>query len=123
MARRAEPVPVEPCWAHRIGAGDPSMSDVPTYPEYQGLLELARESVRLDHGFVDPVKLRMLERMPVGTDWRISVVGHSGQRTLMDLHMLLLARGQDINPPLPQWLAEIRAEQAAAEAAREEARL
>jgi hypothetical protein len=94
----------------------------PTYPEYAGLRAMAEESVRLDNRFVDPVKMRMLERIGRGGDWRLSVLGHGAQRTLLDLHMLLLAHGQDIVPPPPKWLADIRAAQAAAEAAREEAR-
>jgi hypothetical protein len=83
----------------------------PAYAEYAGLRALAEESVRRDGRFVDPVKLRMLESLPRDADWRMSVLGHGGQRTVVELHMLLLAHGQDINPPMPAWLAELREEQ------------
>ncbi len=92
----------------------------PDYPEYAGLRALAEESVRRDGDFVDPVKLRMRESSRRDRDWAISVVG-DGRRGLVELHMLLLAEGQDINPPLPGWLAEARAAAAEKNRAEEQA--
>lgn len=78
----------------------------PTYPEYEGLRELAEESVRRDGLFVDPAKLRMRQQMSRGGNWRVAVLGHEGSPTLVEMHMLLLADGQDIDPPLPQWFVD-----------------
>lgn len=89
---------------------------VPTYPEYATLLADAQASVRADHGFVDPVKMRKAQSLRRGHDWRISVVGHAGRTTLVEMHLLLLADERDLTPPLPGWLAKQRAEDAAREA-------
>lgn len=95
---------------------------VPSYPEYAGLRELAQESVRRDGGFVDPVKARMRENIGRGPDWRIAVLGHDRRCTVLEMHMLLLAHGQDITPPAPQWLLDARAEAAQRQAERDAAR-
>lgn len=81
----------------------------PIYPEYEGLRAMAEESVRRDGRFIDPVKRRMYALLPGGYDWRVSVLGHDRSVGLVDMHMLLLAHGQDVEPPMPAWLAELRA--------------
>lgn len=99
----------------------------PTYPEYAGLRAMAEESVRLDGGFVDPAKLRMAQGLG-GGPWQICVLGHDRSRpTVLEMHMLLLARGQDLRPPEPQWYVDAladgrrrRAERAAEEKARDD---
>lgn len=80
----------------------------PDYPEYAGLRAMAEESVRLDGGFVDPIKMRMRQRIG-GGDWQICVLGHNRPDTLVEMHMLLLAHGQLISPPPPQWLVDAHA--------------
>jgi hypothetical protein len=97
--------------------------EAPWYPEYEGLRAMAEESVRLDHGFVDPVKLRWRQRLGRGWDWEVSVIGDGAQESLIDLHMLLIAHGQNLNPPLPPRVARVRAEQEAAARAHEAARV
>lgn len=94
---------------------------VPAYPQYEGLLEMARESVRRDGGFVDPVKLRMAQQLRHRSDWATSVLGGDYSNSLLGMHMLLLAHGQDIDPPLPAWLAEVREKQEAARRREEQA--
>jgi hypothetical protein len=82
--------------------------EVPTYPEYVGLRAMAEESARRDGHFIDPVKLRMYQDLRRDFDWRICVLGHEMAVSDIDMHMLLLANGQDIDPPMPLWLAECR---------------
>lgn len=96
------------------------MSEAP-YPEYEGLLVLAAESLRRDGSFIDPVKWRMMQAVPRNTDWALSVLRTYRRGDPLALHMLLLAHGQDIDPPLPDWLAEVREKQAAARRREEEA--
>lgn len=91
----------------------------PTYPEHEWLVAAAQASVRADNGFVDPVKLRNVQSLPRTHDWRISVLGHDGERTLVEMHMLLLAHEQDLDPPLPQWVVDARAEARRREAERD----
>jgi hypothetical protein len=91
-----------------------SGQEPPAYPEFEGLREMAEESARADGMFVDPVKMRMYQRLGRGVDWQISVLGHRRAVSEVDMHMLLLAAGQDIAPPLPDWLAGRREEQAEA---------
>lgn len=86
----------------------------PTYPEFEGLLEMAQESVRRDGSFIDPVKMRMVQQLPRRSDWATAVLGGNYSNNLLGMHMLLLAHGQDIDPPLPAWLAELREKQAEA---------
>jgi len=92
-----------------------------TYPEYEGLLALAAESLRRDGRFIDPVKFRMLEGLPRDTDWRRSVLADERSSGGMRLHVLLMAHGQDIDPPPPAWLVERRERLAAERRQREEA--
>lgn len=91
------------------------------YPQFEGLLALATESVRRDGGFVDPVKIHMWQRLPRHSDWATSVLGDIDGNGLVGMHMLLLAAGQGIDPPLPAWLARRREEQAAVRRREEEA--
>jgi hypothetical protein len=93
-----------------------------TYAEYEGLLTLAEESLRRDHGFIDPVKFRMLEHLGRDRDWRLSVLADERSKDALRMHVLLLAAGQDINPPLPAWLAEQREQQAEQRRREDEAR-
>jgi hypothetical protein len=94
----------------------------PTYPDYADLLAAAQASVRADGGFVDPVKLRRCDNLHRSRDWRISVLGHDNGCSLLDMHMLLLADARGLEPPMPQWLVDLRAEQDARRFAEEEAR-
>lgn len=94
--------------------------ETPTYPEYDGLKAMAEESVRRDGGFVDPVKLRMAQQIHRNSDWATSVLGGDYRDNLLSMHMLLLAHGQDIDPPRPAWMVELREKQAAARRAQEE---
>lgn len=83
----------------------------PTYPEYENLRADAEASVAADGHFVDPVKLRRVQDLRRSWEWRVSVLGHDDEhRTLLDMHMLLLADQRDLDPPVPQWLVEARAE-------------
>lgn len=84
---------------------------VPTYPEYEGLRELAQESARRDGRFVDPVKVCRRRAIRRGNDWVSSVIGWGVREDIVEMHMLLLADGQDLTPPLPPALAELRAVQ------------
>jgi hypothetical protein len=90
------------------------------YPEYEGLRALATESLRLDHRFIDPVKFRMYEGLRRDRDWRLSVLADDRSKGELRMHVLLLAAGQDIDPPMPVWLAEQRAQEEAARRDREE---
>lgn len=90
------------------------------YPEFEGLLALAQESVRRDGSFCDPVKMHMWKGLPGDLYWRRSVLLHNRPTTLVDIHMLLLAHGQGIRPPLRECDRRRRDELAAAAKAREE---
>lgn len=94
----------------------------PTYPEYEQLVADAEASVRADSGFVDPAKLRARDALPRTHDWRVAVLGHDRSSTLVELHMLLLAHERDLDPPLPQWLVDARAQATSMQAARDEER-
>lgn len=94
----------------------------PTYPEYAQLLADARASVAADGGRVDPAKLRARQLLPRGYDWRVAVLGHDRTSTVVEMHMLLLAHERDLDPPLPQWVVDARAEADRAQDAREAAR-
>lgn len=83
---------------------------VPTYPGYAQLVADAEVAVRADHHFVDPVKMRASRSLPRPWDWRLAVLGHGGSTTLVEMHMLLLAHKRDLDPPLPQWLLDARAD-------------
>lgn len=94
----------------------PPQRPEPTYPEYAQLKADAEESVRADGRMVDPVKLRRVGSLSRSWTWRVSVLGHDNERKLLDLHMLLLADERDLDPPLPQWLVDARAEAEAQDA-------
>lgn len=82
----------------------------PEYPEYKQLLADAEDAAAADGQFVDPVKLRRCHALLRGWEWKVSVLGHDGTQTLLDMHLLLLADERDLNPPPPQWLLDARAE-------------
>lgn len=83
----------------------------PTYPEYEQLRADAVAAAAADGGFVDPAKLRRVQALQRSWDWRVSVLGHDDQhRSITDMHTLLLADERDLEPPLPQWLLDARAE-------------
>lgn len=92
----------------------------PTYAEYEQLLAEAQASVRADGGFVDPVKMHAYCDIGRGKDWQVSIIGHSNNPTLTEMHMLLLADQRRLTPPLPEWLAAKRAVQRAERAAEED---
>ena len=95
----------------------------PTYPEYEKLLEDATAAAAADGRFVDPVKLRRVEDLRRDWDWKIAVLGREPVgRTVVEMHLLLLAHEQDLNPPLPQWLNDARAEAKAREEEKRAAR-
>jgi hypothetical protein len=98
----------------------------PTYPQYEQLLADAAAAAKADHMSVDPGKLRRVQNLGRSWDWKTAVLGHAnGSRTLLEMHMLLLADEWDLKPPPPQWLVERRAAEAAADQqkqARREAR-
>lgn len=85
----------------------------PTYPEYAGLLDEARRTVP---SFVDPANLYpaagVVQRR--GHDWATAVLGYpfDGFRGVSAVqHQLLqLADEADVDPPLPAWIVEGRAE-------------
>jgi hypothetical protein len=82
----------------------------PTYPEYEQLVADAQAAVNADGRHVDPAKLHRVQDLRRSWDWRVSVVGHDRPtRTLVEMHMLLLADQRNLNPPLPQWLVDARA--------------
>lgn len=89
----------------------------PTYPEYEQLLADAKAALAAEGMFVDPAKVHQVQTMPRSWEWRVCVLGHAGDRSRLDLHLLLLAHERDLNPPLPQWLVDARAD-----GAREDAR-
>jgi len=90
----------------------------PSYPEYADLHARATASAAADGWFVDPVKFRRWQSLHRGHDWTISVLGHNQQHSLVEIHMLLIADDWNLQPPLPRWLTEQRAEQQRREAAR-----
>jgi hypothetical protein len=92
----------------------------PTYPEYKQLLADATDAVRRAGGLVDPAKLRKVMQIRRGWEWKTCVLGYAGDGTgtLLEMHLLLLADQRDLDPPLPQWLAERRAADAKADAER-----
>lgn len=98
----------------------------PAYPEYADLHTQAAASVAADGHFVDPAKLHRWQNLHRDSDWTISVIGHNRPPSLVEMHMLLLADDRNLQPPLPQWLADRRAEQrrqAAAQQAAYQARM
>lgn len=82
----------------------------PAYPEYEQLHVDATASARADGNFVDPVKFRREQSLPRDRDWRIAVLGHDRAPNVVEMHLLLLAHDRDLDPPLPQWLVDARAE-------------
>ncbi|MER5608320.1 hypothetical protein AB0F93_03690 [Micromonospora tulbaghiae] len=85
----------------------------PTYPEYADLLAQAR---RIAARPVDPSSLPRKQELirERGYDWCFAVLGHScpGLRYIscVDAELLVLADAAGIDPPLPQWLLDERAE-------------
>lgn len=84
----------------------------PTYPEYEQLLADAEAASRADGNFVDPVKLRREQSLPRRYDWRLAVLGHDRRPNVVEMHLLLIAHDRDLDPPLPQWVVDARAEAA-----------
>lgn len=95
----------------------------PTYPEYAQLFADATAAKEADGRFIDPSKLRRLLGLNRSWDWKTSVLGYAGDgtATILDMYLLLLADDRDLNPPLPQWLVDRRAADAAADAAKQAA--
>lgn len=97
----------------------------PTYPEYADLYETAR---RTAPRFVDPANLYVgaAAAHSHGADWCTAVLGFpfAGLRhlTVVQDQLLKLAADAGINPPLPDWIVEARAEGARRQAELEEAR-
>ena len=90
----------------------------PTYREYADLQTRAEDSVRADHGFVDPSKMAELGRIHRGHDWTLAVLGHNETPTLVEIHMLLIANRDGLTPPLPDHIRQAREAHAAEEAER-----
>lgn len=97
----------------------------PTYPEYEQLLAQAKRNAS---GPVDantfPKKQRIMwER---GDDWCLAVLGKPchglGRISCVDAELLVLADAANINPPLPQWVVDARAETARRKKVREDQR-
>lgn len=95
----------------------------PTYPQYAALLADARAAAAAAK-FVDPAALARLRSLNRDWDWRVSVLGYfgDGTATLEEMYLLLLADERDLKPPLPQWLADKRADDDAADLLRQQAR-
>lgn len=97
----------------------------PTYPEYQ---ELLAEAVGAARGFLDPrsiyVKQALIARR--SDNWCLAVLGRPcyglGHISSVEAELLVLADAAGIDPPLPQWVIEGRAETARREAAEQERR-
>lgn len=85
----------------------------PTWPQYQSLLDEARRTVP---SFADPANLypaaEVVQRR--GHDWATAILGYpfEGFRGVSRVqHQLLqLADQADLDPPLPAWIVEGRAE-------------
>lgn len=83
----------------------------PTYPEYAKLLEDATAAAAADGRFVDPVKLHRVGNLRRPWDWKLAVLGRDPVGwSVVEMHMLLLAHERDLDPPLPQWVLDARAE-------------
>lgn len=89
----------------------------PTYPEYEAL---AAEAHRTCGRFVNPANLYpeagAVRRR--GADWATAVLGRPHDLmvtriTLFEQYLLIAADRADVNPPLPQWIVDARAETAA----------
>ena len=94
----------------------------PTYPEYAQLLADAQAAHAKDGQFVDPRKVHQVERLPRDWDWMLRVLGHEyTRRSMLEVHLLLLAHERDLDPPLPQWVVDARAAAAAAQAEKQAA--
>jgi hypothetical protein len=85
----------------------------PTYPQYDDLLAEAR---RIAPRFVDPANAYP-ERPIVdrrGDDWCTAVLGRpfdiTNRITVTEQYLLIAADRADIDPPLPDWIVEGRAE-------------
>ena len=96
----------------------------PTYPEYEALLADAR---RACPSFVDPANLYPARQVikDRGGDWVTAVLGRLydfGRLTMVDHYLLIEADRANIDPPLPGWIVEGRAEDARIAAERAAAR-
>ena len=90
---------------YRVGAFQPEGTyPPPTYPEYAQLLADAEAAVQADGGMVDSRKLYRVQRLRRSWEWKVAVLGRdgTGTRTLLEMHLLLLADERDLDPPLPQ---------------------
>jgi len=93
----------------------------PTYPQYEQVVNLARE---LTPRFVDPSNLhpeRGVEDRR-GADWCTAVLGRPfnelTRRTVHEQYLLIAADRLDVDPPLPDWIVKGRQAAADAEAER-----
>lgn len=85
----------------------------PTYPEYQALLDEAHRTVPR---FVDPANLYPARPVAArrGADWCTAVLGRPNgpyeRRSRVEDQMLIVADQADVDPPLPDWIMQARAE-------------
>lgn len=83
----------------------------PTYPEYDAVEALARQ---LTPQFVSPANLwpdrEVADRR--GSDWCTAVLGRpfgfGTRRTVHEQYLIIAADRLDLDPPLPEWIAEGR---------------
>lgn len=87
----------------------------PDYPEYAALLAAAQREAR---GFVNPRTVHLPDTIVAarGHDWAAGVLGKPwrgvGYHSSVESELIKAADAADLNPPLPQWLADYRAEKA-----------
>lgn len=97
----------------------------PSYPEYPDLLVQAERNAR---GPVDPCSIPRKEDLirRRGSDWCLAVLGKPchGLAFISSVaaELLVLADAADIDPPLPQWVVDARAETARRKQARDDER-
>lgn len=96
---------------------------------YDGYGELREAARRRNGGLADPREIPALERLmrERGRDWCSSVLGYpveGGLRSIssLDADMLAVARERGLDPPLPGWLAQWKAESAETQRLRDQAR-
>ncbi len=91
----------------------------PAYPEYERLLEAAQTQARRP---VNPATLWLPDHIATrrGDDWATAVIGrpYRGLQSVssVEAKLIVLADAAGVDPELPQWLADERAETAARQA-------